>query len=60
MTDRDAGPLEQRRPLHVSRRELAASAMAALAARRGWEARAQDSPSGVHEGATVDTIFGQV
>jgi hypothetical protein len=33
--------------------------VAALAARRGWEARAQDSPDGVYEGETVDTIFVQ-
>jgi hypothetical protein len=60
MTDHDASPLKKRRPLHISRRGLAASAVAALAARRGWEARAQDSPAGVYEGATIDTIFGQV
>ena len=59
MTDHDAGLIEQLRSLHVSRRALAASALAALAARRGWEARAQDSPAGVYEGETVDTIFVQ-
>jgi hypothetical protein len=59
MTDRDAGPLEIHRPLHVSRRGLAASAVAALAARRGWEAWAQNRPAVVYEGATVNTIFGQ-
>jgi hypothetical protein len=59
MTDRDTGPLEKHRPLHDSRRGLVASAVAALAARRGWEARAQDSPAGVYEGETVDTIFVQ-
>jgi hypothetical protein len=60
MADRYASPLEKRRSLHISRRGLADSAVAALAARRGWEARAQDSPAGVYEGETVDTIVGQV
>ncbi|MDF2760976.1 MAG: hypothetical protein K0S99_3611 [Thermomicrobiales bacterium] len=59
MTDRDAGPLEKRRPLHASRRGLVAGAVAALAARRGWGARAQDRPAVVYECATVNTIFGQ-
>ena len=59
MTDRDADRLEKHRPLHISRRGLAASALAALTARRGWEARAQNRPAVVYEGATVNTNFGQ-
>ena len=60
MTDRDAGPLEKHRPLHVFRRGLTASAVAALAARRDWEAQAQDGPAVVYEGATVNTILSSV
>jgi hypothetical protein len=59
MTDRDAGPLEKLRSHHDFRRGLAASVVAALAARRGWEARAQDRPAVFYEGATGNTIFGQ-
>ena len=43
MADHAAGPIEKLRSIHVSRPGLAASAVATLAARNGWEARAQDS-----------------
>jgi hypothetical protein len=59
MTDHDAGPIEKPRSLHLSRHGVAAGAMATVAARRSWEARAQDSPAGGYQGETVDTIFGQ-
>ena len=55
MTDHDAGLIEKLRSLHVSRRALAASAIATLAARRGWEAQAQDRPAIVYEGETFDS-----
>ena len=53
MTD-DAGLIEKLRSVRISRRGLAAGAAATLAARRGWEARAQDSPAVVYEGETFD------
>ena len=40
--------------IRVSRRGLAAGAAATLAARQGWEARAQDSPPVVYDGETFD------
>ncbi len=55
MTDHDAGPLEKHCSLRVSRCGLTASALATLAARLGWEARAQDSPAVVYEGETFDS-----
>ena len=53
MTDA-AGLKEKCRSVRISRRGLAAGAAATLAARRGWEARAQDSPAVVYEGETFD------
>src|SRR5687767_15085626 len=53
MTDA-AGLIEKFRSVRISRRGLAAGAAATLAARRGWEARAQDSPAVVYEGETFD------
>jgi putative spermidine/putrescine transport system substrate-binding protein len=53
MTD-DAGLIEKLRSVRISRRGLAAGAAATLAARRGREARAQDSPAVVYEGETFD------
>jgi putative spermidine/putrescine transport system substrate-binding protein len=53
MTD-DAGLIEKLRSVRISRRGLAAGAAATLAACRGWEARAQDSPAVVYEGETFD------
>jgi putative spermidine/putrescine transport system substrate-binding protein len=50
----DAGLIEKLRSVRVSRRGLAAGAAATLAARRGWEARAQDSPSVVYAGEIFD------
>ncbi len=55
MTDHGAGLMERLRSVHVSRRGLAAGAVATLAARRGWKARAQDSPVVVYEGDTFDS-----
>jgi putative spermidine/putrescine transport system substrate-binding protein len=54
MTDHDAGLKEKLRSIHVSRRGFAAGAVATLAARRSWDARAQDSPAVVYEGETFD------
>jgi len=54
MTDRTAGPIEKLRSLHVSRRGLAASAVATIAARRSWDGRAQASTPVVYEGKTFD------
>src|SRR5688500_3456772 len=50
----DAGLIEKLRSVRVSRRGLAAGAAATLAARRGWEAQAQDSPSVVYAGEIFD------
>jgi putative spermidine/putrescine transport system substrate-binding protein len=54
MIDHGAGLIEKLRSVHVSRRGLAAGAAATLAARRGWEARAQDSPHVVYDGEPFD------
>ena len=59
MTDHDAGPIEKPRSLHLSRHGVAAGAVATVAARCGWHARAQVSPAGAYQGETGDTIFGQ-
>ena len=50
----DHGLIEKLRSVHVSRRGLVAGATAALAVRRGWEARAQESTPVVSEGETFD------
>jgi putative spermidine/putrescine transport system substrate-binding protein len=55
MTDHDAGLKEKLRSVHLSRRGLAAGVAATLAARQGWQARAQDSPVVVYEGETFDS-----
>ena len=54
MTHPTAGLMERLQSVRVSRRGLAASAAATLAARRGREAWAQESPAVVYEGEPFD------
>jgi len=56
MTNPTNDLIEKIRSVQISRRGLVASAAAAtLAARQGWEARAQDSPAVIYEGETFDS-----
>jgi putative spermidine/putrescine transport system substrate-binding protein len=54
MTDHGGGLIERLRSVRISRRGLTAGAAAAIAACRGWEARAKESQVVVYEGETFD------
>jgi putative spermidine/putrescine transport system substrate-binding protein len=54
MSEHAAGPIEKFCSIRASRRGLGAIAAATLAARHGWEARAQDSTPVVYAGETFD------
>ena len=55
MTESSYDLMEKIRTVHLSRRGLvAATTAAALAARQGWEAQAQDSPQVIYDGDVFD------